>query len=120
MAYVGHPATSTSSEVQPMNSASNYPMGSVRYTKFCRVGKHNSTYYDETVELSNPGPTQPKKIRLKAAFGPLFPTANSFSWVRIGFIWETDYNKPNPIKFSANYPIPLSRAVPNEEKYHDS
>ena len=34
--------------------------------------------------------------------GPLFPTANNFSWVGIGFIWETDYRKPNPNKFSAN------------------
>ena len=30
-------------------------------------------------------PTQ-KKIRSKAVFGPLFPTANNFSWVGIGFI----------------------------------
>ena len=44
-----------------------------------------------------------RKIRLKVAFGPpLFPTANSFSWVGIDFIQETDYKKPNPTKFSAN------------------
>ena len=43
-----------------------------------------------------------RKIRLKVAFRPLFPTANSFSWVRIGFIYELDYKKPNPTKVSAN------------------
>ena len=39
------------------------------------------------------------------AFGPLFPTANNFSWVGIGLILETDFKKPNPTKFSANTPI---------------
>ena len=33
---------------------------------------------------------------------PLFPTANSFSWVGIDFIQDTDYKKPNPTKFSTN------------------
>ena len=56
----------------------------------------------ETDELPNPRPTQPRKIRFKVAFGPLFPTANIFWWVGIGFIYETDYKKPNPTKFSAN------------------
>ena len=35
-------------------------------------------------------------------FGPLFPTANDFSWVGIDFIQETDHKKPNSTKFSAN------------------
>ena len=42
--------------------------------------------YFETDELPNPRPTQPKKIRLKVAFGLLFPTEMNLSWVRIGFI----------------------------------
>ena len=46
----------------------------------------------------------PRKIRLKAAFGPLFfsPTAKDFSWVKIGFMQQTDYKTPNPTNFSAN------------------
>ena len=53
------------------------------------------------------GQPNPRKIRLKVAFRPLFPTANTFSWVGICFIWETDCKKPNPTKFSANTPIIL-------------
>ena len=34
--------------------------------------------------------------------GPLFPTADNFSRVGIGVIYETAYKKPNPTKFSAN------------------
>ena len=30
-----------------------------------------------------------RKIRSKVAFGTLFPAANNFSWVGIGFIWQT-------------------------------
>ena len=32
----------------------------------------------------------------------VLPTADSFSWVKIGFISETHYEKPNPTKFSAS------------------
>ena len=35
---------------------------------------------------STQGQPTPRKIRLKVAFGPLFPTANNFSWVGICFI----------------------------------
>ena len=42
------------------------------------------------------------QFTFKVAFGPLFPTANDFSWVGMSFIQETDYKKPNPTKFSAN------------------
>ena len=59
-------------------------------------------HYYETDELPNPRPTQPNKIRLKVAFGPLFPTAYIFWWVWIDFIWETDYKKVNPTKFCGN------------------
>ena len=51
------------------------------------LGWETYKYYYETVELPNPRPTQPlPKKGLKMAFGPLFPTANIFSWVGIGFI----------------------------------
>ena len=42
----------------------------------------------ETDELPNPTPTptQKKRTRQKVAFGPLFPTANNFTWVGIGFM----------------------------------
>ena len=32
------------------------------------------------------GQPNPRKLRSKVAFGPLFPTANIFSWVGIDFI----------------------------------
>ena len=36
------------------------------------------------------GEPNPRNVRLKVVFGPLFPTANIFSWVGIGFKWEKD------------------------------
>ena len=39
------------------------------------------------------GQPNPRKIRRNVAFGPLFPTANNFSWIGIGFIQEVDYKK---------------------------
>ena len=50
------------------------------------------------------GQPNPRKVRLKVAFGPLFPTATNFSWVGIGFIEETDYEKPNPTTFLRKHP----------------
>ena len=50
------------------------------------------------------GQPNPRKIRLKVALGPLFPTANYISWVGIDFIQETGYKKPNPINFSRKNP----------------
>ena len=70
--------------------------------------------YCETDELPNPRPTQPNKIRLKVAFGPLFPTTNQFSWVGIDFIQETGYKKPNPTKFSTPYSQPPTQRRPSE------
>ena len=59
------------------------------------------------------GQPNPRKNRFKVAIGPLFPIANNFSWVGIGFIKETDNKKPNPTKFSANTQmICCARAVP--------
>ena len=52
-------------------------IGCLQYTKFCWVGKHANI----VMKPSN-SPTQgqpnPRKIRLKVASGPLFPTANIF------------------------------------------
>ena len=39
------------------------------------------------------------------AIGPLFPTANTFSWVGTDFIWETDCKEPNPTKIVREHPI---------------
>ena len=41
------------------------------------------------------------------AFGPLFPlfaTANSFSWVGVDFMKETDCKKPDPTKILRKHP----------------
>ena len=58
-------------------------MPSPVFTKFAVPGM----FYEETDELpNNPRPTQPKKKVKSCIWGPLFPpTANNFSWVRIGF-----------------------------------
>ena len=66
------------------------------------VGKTYGYYY-ETDELPKPkaNPIQ-EKLGLKVAFGPLFPTANIFSWVGIGFYRkQTTRNlRGNPTKLS--------------------
>ena len=82
----------------------------LRYTKLCSDGKHVSIMMKPTNSPIQ-GQPNPRKNRLKVAFGPLFPTANNFSWVGIGFIQETDYKKPNPTKFSAKHPIILRGAI---------
>ena len=38
----------------------------------------------------------PRKVRLKVAFGPPFPTANIFSWVGIDFRKQTTRNPTQP------------------------
>ena len=53
------------------------------------VERRPVTHINIIMKPTNP-PTQgqpnPRKIGLKVAFGPLFPTEINFSWVRIGFI----------------------------------
>ena len=56
--------------------------------------------------------TNPRKNRLKVAFGPPFPTANNFSWIGIGFILEIEYKKPNPTKILHEHPKYNSKMVP--------
>ena len=49
------------------------------------------------------GRPNPRKNRFKVwHFGPLFPTANNFAWIAMGFTYEIDYKKRQPTKFSAN------------------
>ena len=74
--------------------------GGLRSTKFCWVGKHTSIIMKPTNSQTQ-GQPNPRKNRLKVAFGPLFPTASIFSWVGNCFMWETDCKKPNQTKFSA-------------------
>ena len=69
-------------------------------TKLCWVGKH-VTIITKPTNSPTQGQPNPRKNRLKVAIGPLFPTANDFSWVEIEFISETDYKKPSPPTFSA-------------------
>ena len=64
---------------------SNDKTGCLRFTKFCWVGKHINIIVKPTNSPIQ-GRPNPRKIRLKVASGPLFPTANEFSWVGIDFI----------------------------------
>ena len=57
------------------------------------------------------GQPNPKKIGAKVAFGPLFSHGKHLSWVGIGFIYETDYKKANPTKFSTNTPMEVGIGV---------
>ena len=66
------------------------------------VGKRINIIMKPTNSPTDGQPNPRKKKGLKVAFGPLFPTANIFSWVGLGFMWETDYKKPDPTTFSAN------------------
>ena len=70
-------------------------IGCLRFTTLCWVGKHVNVIMKPTNSPTQ-GQPRPRKVRFKVAFGPLFPTESIFSWVGIGFIWGTDYEKPNP------------------------
>ena len=50
------------------------------------------------------GQPNPRKIRVKAAFGPLFPTANNCRWVGIDFINREQTRTPTQPKFLRKYP----------------
>ena len=51
---------------------------------------------------STQGQPNPRKIRLRSGIlAVVFPTID-ISWVRTGFILETDYKKLNPTILSAN------------------
>ena len=78
-------------------------IGCLRFTQFS-VGLENIpvTIIMKPTNSSTQGQPNPRKIRLKVACGPLFPTANIISWVGIGLDREQTYKKINPTKFSAN------------------
>ena len=57
----------------------------LRFIKFCWVAKHTNIIMKPTNSPTQ-GQPNPRKSRLKVAIGPLFPTANNFSWVGAGFI----------------------------------
>ena len=59
-----------------------FATGCLRFNIFCWVGKRVNI-----VKPTSPtqGQANPRKKGLKVAFGPLFPAANKFSWVGIGF-----------------------------------
>ena len=90
------------------NPTSTYThiIGCWRFTKFWRVGKLINVIVKPTNSPTQGQPNPRKNIlsRLKAAVGPLFPTANTFSWVGIYFIEETKYKKPNPNQFFRKHP----------------
>ena len=68
--------------------------------------------YHETDELfPTKGQPNPRKNRLKVAFGPLVSTANTFSWAGIASIYGTDYKKPNSTKFSASTLLIINRSI---------
>ena len=68
------------------------------------VGLENINIIMKPTNCPIQGQPNPREIRLKLTFGPIFPTANIFSWVRIGFIEGIDYKKymTQPTNFSAN------------------
>ena len=76
-------------------------IGCLRFTKFCWAGSNTNIIMKPSNSPTQSQPN-PRKIRLNVGFGPLFRTANNMLWVRISFIQETDYKKPNSTKFSAN------------------
>ena len=79
-------------------------IGCLRYSKLCWVGKRVNIIMKPTNSPSQ-GQPNPRKSRLKVAFGPLFPTANCFfRGLGLIFVWKTDYKKPNPTKFPIKHP----------------
>ena len=58
----------------------------------------------KTTNSPTQGQPNPRKSRLKVAFGPPLPTANNFSWVGIDFMQETNHKNLNPTQsfFCAN------------------
>ena len=98
-------------------------IGCLRFTRLCWVGKHRKHYYENN-ELPNP-----RKIKVKVAFGPLFPNSfpQNFFFRGLGLIWyrKQTARQPTQPKFSANtllllvtsigcsivHPVPLSFCV---------
>ena len=53
------------------------------FTKFCWVWKHIVSTIMKPTHSPTQGQPNPRKMRLKVPFGPLFPTANNFSGVGV-------------------------------------
>ena len=51
------------------------------------------------------GQPNPRKIRVKVAFGPRFPTADNFSWVGIDFMQVFRLRETQPNQILREYPI---------------
>ena len=77
------------------------------FTKVYWVGKHINIVMKPTNSPTQ-GQPNPRKMKSKVAIGPLLSTANIYFEGWDWFLWETDYKKPNPPKFSANSLILLS------------
>ena len=81
------------------------------------LGWKTYEYCYETEELPEGKPNLRKiSFEKKRHLGHFFPTANIFSWVGIYFIRETNRNKPNRTKFSAN--TVLRRRIGNRQRLH--
>ena len=52
-----------------------------------------------------PGQPNPRKNRLKVAFGPLFPTANTLSWVGIDFYVGNRLQEIQPNQILRKHPV---------------
>ena len=69
------------------------PLGCSRFAEFCWVGKHiNITMKPTNSPIQ--GQPNPRKKWLKVTFGPLFPTANNFSWVGTDFYRKQTTRNP--------------------------
>ena len=73
----------------------NQPVRCLRFRKLSWVGKHINIIMKATNSPTQ-GQPNPRTSRLKVAFGPLFPTANNFSWVGIDLHRKQTTRTRNP------------------------
>ena len=73
-------------QTRQVNSSIMCLLRCLPFTKFCWVGKIYITISMKSTNSPTQGQPNPRKTTFKAAFGPLLPTANIFSWVGIDFI----------------------------------
>ena len=77
-------------------------LGWLQYIKFCWVGKHVNSSMKPTNSLTQ-GQPNPRKNRLKVAFGPrFFPQQIVFRGLGLVLCGKQTTRKPNPTRFSAN------------------
>ena len=79
--------TGTSFDIAVTPLRPRYLLGWLQFTKLCWAGKYIHIIMKPT-NSPNQGKPNPRKNRLKVAFGPLFPTADYFfvgwNWLYIG------------------------------------